>query len=265
VSIHPTAVVDRAAEFGDGVEIGPCAVIGAGVRLGPRCRVGPHACLQGPLEMGEECVVGFSAALGHDPQVKGKSGPFGRTRIGARNVFREFSQVHRSMLPEGETVVGDDNYFMSGAHAAHDCRVGNHVVLCNNVMLSGHVEIGDRAFLSGACGIHQFARVGTLAMVAGLTGSPLDVPPYSIVAGSRPILLRGLNTVGLRRAGVASEARLALREAFRRLFRSDLPVPERLASIDPRVPEVARLLEFVRSTKRGVVGLSRAYDDGDDE
>jgi len=257
VSIHATAIVDRAAELGREVEVGPYAVIGAGVRVGDRCRILPHACLLGPLALGPDCVVGFSAALGHDPQVKGKSGPFGSARIGARNVFREFVQVHRSMSPEGETVIGDDNYFMATAHVAHDCRVGSDVVLCNGALLAGHVTVEDRVFFAGGAAIHQFSRVGTLAMIGGGAEVPSDVPPYGLVAGGRPARLMGLNTIGLRRAGVDSAARLALREAYRLLFRSPLPVPARLAAVREGTPEVRRLVEFVRSTKRGVVGLAR--------
>lgn len=253
--IHPTAVVDPGAELGPDVEVGPYAVVGPGVVVGEGCRIGPHACLAGPLRIGEACEIGFSAAIGHDPQVKGRRGPFGGTRIGARNVFREFSQVHRSMQPDGETVLGDDNYLMATAHVAHDCVVGSHVVLCNGALLSGHVTVGDRAFVSGNCAVHQFSRVGELAMVAGLTSVPCDAPPFGLVVGMRPTVLEGLNVVGLRRAGVSPEARLALKEAFRVLFRSTLPLPERLAAVRPGTPEVERLLEFLRTSKRGVIGF----------
>lgn len=253
--IHETAVIDPGARLGADVEVGPYAVIGSGVVVGARTRIGPHACLMGPLEIGEDNVIGFSAALGHDPQIKGRGGPWGAARIGSRNVFREFSQVNRSMKPEGATVVGDDCYFMATAHAGHDCVIGNHVVLCNGVLLAGHVEIGDRTFLAGGAGIHQFARVGELVMVGGNAGLSRDVPPFCMVVGNRPHTLAGLNLVGMRRAGIEGASVRALKAAFRVLFREDGPIEERLERVERGAPEVEKVLAFVRSSKRGVVGI----------
>lgn len=264
MSIHPTAIIDPEARLAEGVEVGPYALIGAGVTLGARCRVGPHACLRGPLTVGEECEIGFSAAIGHDPQVKGHKGPFGATRIGARNVFREFSQVHRSMAPEGTTVLGDDNYLMACAHVAHDCALGNHVVLCNGALLAGHVHVGDRAFLSGGAAVHQFCRIGQLAMIGGGAGVNADVVPFAMVVGSRPARVKGVNVVGLKRAGIQPQSRVALRAAFRALFRSRAPVPERIASIDASTPEVAHLVAFLSGGRRGVLGLSHSSGDEDE-
>ncbi|MBN2489732.1 MAG: acyl-ACP--UDP-N-acetylglucosamine O-acyltransferase [Planctomycetes bacterium] len=253
--VHPTAVLDSSAEIGSDVDIGPGAVIGAGVTLGDRCRVGPHACLAGPLVVGEGCVFGPSVAIGHDPQVKGRSGPFGRTRIGSGNVFREFTSVHRSMFEDRETVVGDDGYFMACSHVAHDCVVGDHVVLCNGAMLAGHVTVGSRAFLSGAVGVHQFCRIGELAMIGGGAVLTRDAPPYGLVVDSRPSRLEGINTVGLRRAGVSSEVRQALRHAYQILFRTNAPLEERFAQVPPDSEEVRCLIRFLRESKRGVVGF----------
>lgn len=262
MAIHPTAIVDPAARLGAGVEVGPYAIVDGDVVVGDACRIGAHARLQGPLVLGERCEVGFSALLGGDPQVKGRAGPFGRARIGRRNVFREFAQVHRSMVPDGETVIGDDGYFMACSHVAHDCVVGDHVVVCNNSLLSGHVHVQDRAFISGNCAIHQFVRIGELSMVGGVTPVEGDVPPFGLVVGNRPTVLRGLNVVGLRRAGFPAEVRAALQSAYRTLFRSDLPLPERLAAVDAATPEVARLLAFVKGTKRSVIGFGGGRDDG---
>jgi UDP-N-acetylglucosamine acyltransferase len=260
VRIHPTAIVDPGARLGTDVEVGAYAVVGSGVVVGARTRVGPHACLMGPLEIGEDNVIGFSAALGHDPQIKGKGGPWGAARIGSRNVFREFSQVHRSMKPDGVTLVGDDCLFMATAHAGHDCVVGNHVVLCNGVLLSGHVEVGDRAFFSGLTGVHQFARVGELAMIGGLTGINRDVPPFCIVVGDRPRTLTGLNRVGLKRAGVPAASVDALKDAFRAIFRTGGPLEARLAAVPRGTPEVERLITVVLSSRRGVIGLAAGAD-----
>jgi len=255
MAIHATAVIDSGARLGADVEVGPYAIIGDGVVVGDRCRIGPHACLMGPLEIGEECVIGFSAALGHEPQVKDNAGPWGAARIGRGNVFREFSQVNRSMKPDGATVVGDDGYFMAGSHIAHDCVVGSSVIMCNTATLGGHVEIQDRAFIGGAALFHQFARVGELAMVSGSCGIGSDIPPFCMVAASRPRRLHGLNVVGLRRAGLSSEVRRALKAAYKTLFNSELLLPQRIEAVERGVPEVERLVVFLQETKRGVIGF----------
>lgn len=255
MSIHPTAVVDPLARLGREVDVGPFAVIGKGVVVGARTRIGPHACLMGPLELGEDNAVGFSAALGLDPQIKGKGGPWGGTRIGHRNVFREFSQVNRSMKPDGTTVIGDDGYFMATSHVGHDCVLGNDVVLCNCALLAGHVRVGDRAFISGGVVIHQFSRLGELIMVGGNAAINKDVPPFCMVTGDRPRALDGLNLIGLRRAGVTGEPLRALKGAFRALFRTELPLASRVAAVRRGTPDVEKLIAFVLSSKRGVIGL----------
>ena len=255
MSTHATAVVDEAAELAPDVEVGPYTVVGAGVRIGAGTRIGPHSCLEGPLEIGEQNEIGFSAAIGLGPQIAGSRGPFGAARIGDRNVFREFTQVHRSREPDGVTLIGDDNYFMAGAHVAHDCDVGCGVVLCNNVLLAGHVTVGDKAFFAGRAGIHQFARVGELAMLGGAAGPVQDIPPYCTAIGVRPCVLTGLNVVGLRRAGVGAEERRALKAAYRTLFRSNLPLDERIGRVDATTPEVAKLVDFLRTSERGVTGF----------
>jgi UDP-N-acetylglucosamine acyltransferase len=253
--VHPTAVVHPDARLGADVEVGPYAVIGAGVVIGDGCRILEHASLRGPLQLGEECVVEHAAALGHDPQVVGNPGPFGGVRIGRRNVFREFAQVQRSMSPDKETVIGDDGYFMNQSHVAHDCVVGDRVTLCNSALLAGHVVVEDQVFVAGAGAVHQFARIGRLAMVAGMAAVPQDVAPFCTVTGMRPARLKGLNVVGLRRSGISAEARSALKVAYRTLFRSDERLEERLAAVDRSTPEVDHLVGFIEASERGVVGF----------
>lgn len=255
--IHPTAVIDDGAQLGQGVTVGAYAVIGPGVTIGDGSVVEHHADVRGPAHIGAECVLGFSSAIGHDPQIKGGDGRWGSTHIGDRNVFREFSQVHRSRTADGETRVGNDGYFMSGSHIGHDCQVGDHVTLCSGALLAGHVEVADRAFFGGQAAIHQFCRVGTLAMVAGHAGLSQDCPPFGTVVGCHPARLTGPNAVGIRRAGLSTEARLAIRVAYRTLFRGDGTLEERLARVDTSTPEVAHLVEFVRTAERGVVGIAR--------
>jgi len=254
-AIHPSAIIDAGAEVGAGVEVGPGAVIGSGVKVGDGCRIGPHAVLQGPLVLGEACVISASAAIGHDPQVKGDAGPFGGTIIGARNTFREFSQVHRSKYPDQHTIIGDDGYFMACSHIAHDCRVGDEVIMVNNAVLAGHVLVADRVFMSGNSGIHQFCRVGELSMIAGGAIATQDVPPFITVTGMRPARAQGLNLVGLRRAGVTVEVRRDLKSAYQILFRSDLPLSQRLEAVQVNCREVEQLVAFLASSERGVVGF----------
>ena len=261
MGIHRTAVIDPGARLGEGVEVGPYAIIGEGVTVGDGCRIGPHACLMGPLELGEECQVAFSAALGHDPQVKGNAGPFGAVRIGRRNVFREFAQVHRSMAPDGATVIGDDGFFMVNSHVGHDCTVGDHVVLANDVSLGGHVIVQDRVNMGGAVNVAQFCRVGEVGHVAGLSTIHSDVPPFGLVAGAWPERLRGLNLVGLRRAGIDTDAVRALKDAFRVLFRGDDRLEERLRQVEVTTAEVQRLVAFIRACDRRVIGVHARDDD----
>jgi UDP-N-acetylglucosamine acyltransferase len=204
------------------------------------------------MSLGEDCVVGFGAALGCDAQVKDPTEPPGGLVIGARNVFREHVTVHRSMHPDGFTRIGDDCLFMVASHIAHDCVVGNHVVLVNGAALAGHIVVGDRAMFGGGAMAHQFCRIGELAMVGGHASITRDVPPFSMVSGERLKLVRGLNVVGLRRAGVSTEARLALKGAYRALLKGD-PVD----ASDAESPEVKRLLDFVAAeSKRGIMGLT---------
>lgn len=258
--IHPTAVVADDAVLGTDVTVGAYAVIGPGVTIGDRCIIEHHADVRGPVSIGPDCIIGFSTAIGHDPQIKGGDGAWGSTRIGARNVFREFSQVHRSRNVDGETRVGNDGYFMAASHIGHDCDIGDHVTLCNGALLAGHVQVEDRVFFGGLAAIHQFCRVGTLAMVGGHAGVSQDCPPFGTVVGCRPPQLTGINAVGIRRAGLPSDTRLAIKDAYRTLFRSDDTAEERLARLDTSVAEVAHLAAFVRSSQRGVVGIAARTD-----
>jgi UDP-N-acetylglucosamine acyltransferase len=255
MGVHTTAVVDPSARLGVDVDVGPYAIIGAGVVVGDRCRIGPHACLEGPMEIGDDCVIAYSVALGLDPQMKVSSPPYGGVRIGRRNVFREFSQVHRSIYPDQSTTIGDDCYVMATAHVGHDSHVGNHVVLCNCALLAGHVEVGDRAFVSGGVVVHQFSRIGAMAMLGGNAAIHRDVAPYCLVVGDRPRSPEGLNLVGLKRNGVNGERLTALRAAYRELFRGDGVPHERLSALRATTPEVERLVAFCHESRRGVIGL----------
>lgn len=255
MAIHPTAVVDSAAELGPDVEIGPFAVIGPKVTLHARVQVGAHAVVYGPTEIGEDTRIFALAAIGGEPQDLKFRGEETRLVIGARNSFRENATVNRgTALGGGLTRIGDDNLFMAGAHVAHDCVVGNHCVFANYAALAGHVTVQDRAILGGLSAVHQHSRIGRCAMVGGGAMAAQDVPPFCIAQGDRARLL-GLNVVGLRRAGFRLEVMQALKAAYRELFQQGMPLriaAEQVREVYADVPEVVELVEFMESSTRGI-------------
>jgi UDP-N-acetylglucosamine acyltransferase len=255
MGIHPTAVVHPGAQLGPGVRLGPFAVVGEGVCLGEDVEVGPHAVLEGRLEVGARCQIFAGAAVGLPPQdLKWKPGTPSGVRIGEGTVVREYATIHRATTPEGWTVIGKDCYLMAQGHIAHDCQVGNSVIMTGYTALTGFVQVGDRAVISGLTGIHQFVRIGSLAMVSGCSRIGQDVPPYFIVEGN-PAEVRGVNIIGLRRAGVAAEVRLNLQRAYKLLYRSGHGPGAALdrirVEVDPS-PEIEHLCEFIASSKRGI-------------
>jgi len=255
--IHSSAVIDVAARLGAGIEVGPYAIIGPHVTLGDRCRVMGHAVLTGHVTMGPENVVGFGSVIGADPQDFAFD-PSTRSDVvvGAKNVFREYVTIHRGTAPHSSTVVGDENYVMTGVHFGHNVRVGNRTVIANNVLLAGYVEIGDQAVLGGGTVFHQFMRVGRLCMVRGGTRFGKDIPPFLLA--DRTNIVTGLNSVGLRRAGLPAETRAELKRLFKLLFASGLNVSQALdeAGRQSWSPEANEMLQFVSEAKKR--GLCRA-------
>jgi UDP-N-acetylglucosamine acyltransferase len=249
--IHPTAVVDAGAQLGAGVSVGPFAVIEADTAIGDGCRIGAHAVIRRYTRLGARCRVWEHAVLGGEPQdVKFGDYP-SYLEIGADNIIREAVTVHRSSEKEGRTTIGEANFLMANCHVAHDCRIGNRVIVANGALLAGYVTVGDRAFVSGNVVVHQFSRIGTLAMVSGLARISQDCLPYVVTEGS-PARARALNLVGLRRAGLGADEIGALKQAFRVLLRSGLRLPEALAQLEASAsPHVQELVSFVRSAKRG--------------
>ncbi len=249
--VHPTAVVSPRAHLAAGVVVGPFAVVEEDVSIGEGSEIRAHAVLKRFTTLGAGNRVHEGAVIGGEPQDLSFRGFESRVVIGDRNTIREGVTVHRSAKPGGETVVGSDCFLMAYVHVAHDNRLGDHAILANNVMLAGHVEIGERAFLGGGAGVHQFCRVGRLAMVGGNAKVVQDCLPF-VVTDGHPARARGLNVVGLRRAGVSADGRRALGEAYRLLVRSGLPLAEaleRMAALgDPLVGEMAA---FARGSKRG--------------
>jgi len=253
MSIHPTAVVDSRAEIHPECEIGPYVVVEGQVKIGRGTRAMAHATILGWTEIGEENEIHPGAVLGGAPQDKAYSGAETYLKIGRRNVFRELVQAHRGTAPGSSTVIGDDNYLMATAHVGHNCRLGDHIVIANGALLAGHVDVGDSAFISGNCVVHQFVRVGELSLMRGLSGTSRDVPPYSIMDWQHTV--RGVNSVGLKRAGFDEPKIRALKEAFRVLFRGGRNLSLALGELEAKkdlTPEVHALLAFIRSSKRGV-------------
>jgi UDP-N-acetylglucosamine acyltransferase len=273
MSIHSTATVHPKAELGQDVDIGPYAVIGEHVRLGDGTRVGPHAVIDGWTAVGRHCDVGVGAVLGGAPQDLKYRGHRSFLRIGDHSCIREYVTVHRSAEEDGTTSIGSRVFLMAYTHVAHDCRLGDHVIMVNYAGLSGYVEVEDRAFISGHNAVHQFVRIGYLAMVSGASRVVKDVPPFMIAEGN-PTRIRGLNVVGMRRLGLTPQARAELRQAYRLLYRSGLNVSqalERLRQAGTTGSEVQRLIAFVEAAKRGICGGIRpgekgvAEDEGADE
>lgn len=257
IKVHETAIVDSGAVLEAGVEIGPFAVVGPGVRLGTNTRVGPRVLIERNTIVGAGCQVANGAVLGTDPQDMKYEGEETFLEIGDRTVVREFATLNRGTAASGRTLVGSDCLLMAYCHVAHDCELGNHVVLSNATNMAGHVAIGDWAIVSGLVAVHQFVKIGAHAFVGGGSRVPQDVPPYCRVVGNPSPKLVGLNTVGMERRGISPEVRRRLKATYRLLFRSDLNLGQavRAAGADEELacPEVGYLLDFVRNSERGVV------------
>ena len=259
MAIHPSAVVDPEAELDSSVEVGPYAVIEKGVCIDADTRILPHAVISGPTRIGKRNLIGSFATVGGAPQDLSYKGEPTELIIGDDNQIREYASIHRG-TPHGEakTIIGNANLLMAYTHVAHDCRIGNNVILANVATLAGHVEVGDRASIGGLVAIHQFCRIGSFSYVGGLSGIGLDVPPYVILAGTRNrTRISGINKIGLKRNGFSRETIANLEEAFKIIFRSPnllLKDALELARKEvPSCPEVENLITFFESSKRGVV------------
>ena len=263
--IHASAVVHPQARLDPTVEVGAYAVIDEGVELGPHCIVGPHVYLTGRTTLGAYNRVHAGCVIGDAPQDLKYKGEPTRLRIGAHNTFREHVTVHRSNSGAEDTVIGSHNFLMAHCHVAHNCQLGNHIIIANGALLAGHVTVQDRAFISGNCFIHQFCRVGTLAFMQGGAGISKDLPPFT-VARLGGNTLGGLNTVGLRRAGYTVQQRTELKRLYHMLFDPTGNFSKALA--DARMaftsPQAKILLDFVAQAKRGVC-MAKGAPHNDDE
>lgn len=252
MNIHATAIVSPKAQLDTTVEVGPYAIIEENVKIGARTVIMAHAHISGWTEIGEDNRIHMGAVIGHVPQYIRFKGQKSYVRIGNGNTIREYVTIHRSIEEEHATVIGDRNFLMAMSHVAHDCVLGNEVIMANSVLLSGHVALHDKVMISGNSGVHQYVRVGKIALVSGLTRVVKDVPPFMIVEGESTI--RGLNIIGMRRANISAENREAVKRAYRLLYRSGLSVSHALEAIqaEPVSDEVRLIVEFVQQSQRGI-------------
>ena len=259
MAVHPTAILTGEVELAGDVDIGPFVVIRGPVTIGKGTVIEERASIVGPTRIGQGNRICCGAVVGGDPQDLS----FVRTNtthleIGDHNTIREYATIHRGATDGSRTIVGSHNFFMALSHVGHDCCIHDHVIVANGSLLAGHVELFDRAIVSGQVAVHQFARIGRLGMVAGLSRVARDVPPFMIVLGESAVL--GPNVVGLRRAGMSAETRRAIRSAFRTLYRSALPLSEAVEELAHRAdtPEVIEIVDFIKASRRGICSHRRS-------
>ncbi|MBI1992656.1 MAG: acyl-ACP--UDP-N-acetylglucosamine O-acyltransferase [Candidatus Omnitrophica bacterium] len=251
--IHPSAVIGKRVQLGEGNDVGPGCVIEGGAVLGSRNRLWMNVYVGPGTTLGDDNQVHMGAVIGHVPQDLAFKDAATSARIGHRNTIREYVTIHRGTKEGTATALGDDNFLMANAHVAHNCQVGHRVIMANLATLAGYCVIEDEAFLSGLVVLHQFVRVGRLAMLSGLSAVNKDVPPF-MVCGGRPAVIQGLNVVGLRRSGIGPQAREDIKRAYKLLYRSDLNVSNALEAIERECSsnEVKQLVAFVKASKRGI-------------
>ncbi len=254
--IHSSAIVHPEARLGANVAVGPYSIIGEHVEIGDNTRIGPHVVISGHTRIGCDNNIFQFCSIGEIPQDKKYAGEPTRLEIGDRNTIREFCTFNLGTIQDGGvTRVGDDNWIMAYVHIAHDCQVGNRTTFANNAQLAGHVHIDDWAILGGYTGVHQFCRIGAHTMTAVGTVVLQDVPPYVMAAGNTATPF-GINAEGLKRRGFSADALLALKRAYRTLYKSGLMLEEARMKLEDEVklhPEVQPILDFLAVSKRGII------------
>ncbi len=252
----PRAIIDPAAEIDEGVRIGPFAIVGTGVQIGAGTEIGPHVVIRGETRIGRDNHLFQFSSIGEDPQDKKYAGEPTRLEIGDRNEIREFVTIHRGTVQDGGvTRIGDDNLLMAYTHVAHDCQIGNHVIMANAASLGGHVRLDDWAILGGFSIVHQFCRIGAHSFAAMGSVISKGVPPYVMVAG-HPARARGINSEGLRRRQFSNEQISRIKKAYRKLYTSDLLVRDAISEIEAECvecPELQPFVQFLRATERSFV------------
>jgi len=254
--IHPTAVIDPGAQLADDVSVGAYSVIGADVEIGTGTRIGPHAVIHGPTRIGRDNQIYQFTSIGEAPQHMAYKEEPTRVEIGDRNIFREFCTVHRgTVIDQSLTAIGNDNLLMAYVHVAHDCVLGNHIIMANGASLAGHVRIADRCLFGGFAMVHQNARVGRLAFLGYSTGLVLDLPPYTRCADhvAKP---HGINSVGMRRAGYSNEEIAQAKQCYKIIYRSSLLLNEAQKELESMAADSAiagDFVEFIKLSKRGLI------------
>jgi len=254
--IDPTAIIDSHAEIADDVQIGPYSIIGPEVSIGEGTVIGPHVVMKGPVTLGKDNHIYQFSSIGEDPQDKKYADEKTRLVIGDRNVIREFTTMHRGTLQDhGVTKVGDDNLFMAYTHVAHDCIVGNNVIMANGASLAGHVHLCDNAILGGFTLVHQFTQIGTFSFAAMGSAITQDIPPY-VMVGGRPTRPHGINSVGMERAGSSAEAVRLIRKAYKILYKNNLRLDdaiEEMEDLAAECDEISNMVSFLRNVSRGIL------------
>jgi len=253
--IHSTAIVSPTAQVEEDTIIGPFCIIGDNVHIRKGTRLISNIVVEGNTEIGEDCTVYPFTSIGLPPQDLKYKGEKTGLKIGKQNTIREYVTIHRaSVSGDGLTTIGDNNFLMAYVHVAHDCKIGNSVIMANVATLAGHVSVGDYAVIGGLVAIHQFTRVGAYAMVGGFSGVGQDIPPYMIASGAR-VKLFGLNTVGLKRHGFSDSTINELKKAYKILFREKRTLKDAIKKIQEDLPytdEIKHLIEFIQKNKRGI-------------
>ncbi len=264
IAIHPSAQVDPQAVLGPNVKVGPFTIIGPEVSIGADCLLANNVTITGRVEMGANNTVHTGAVIGTPPQDRGTAADIdSMVKIGEGNVLREYVTVHRATKPGEATVIGDNNMLMAYVHIAHDCRLGNNINIANYTGFAGFVEVEDDAFISGFCAVHQFCRIGSMAMVGGCSKVRQDIVPFALADG-QPASIYGINAIGMRRQGIDGETRRAVRRAFNYIFFDKLNTGQALAKIEEELFHVAQcrqLVDFIKESKRGITKKSGREED----
>ncbi|OGI20764.1 MAG: acyl-[acyl-carrier-protein]--UDP-N-acetylglucosamine O-acyltransferase [Candidatus Melainabacteria bacterium RIFCSPHIGHO2_02_FULL_34_12] len=263
--IHPTAIISPEANIASGVEIGPYSVIGPEVEIKENTYIGPHVIIDGRVKIGRNCKLIAACSIGLAPQDLNYKGEPTGVKIGEGTVIREYVTIHRASK-EGFTVIGKNCFLMNYVHIGHNVQLGNDVIMANSSMLPGYVVVEDFVFISGLSTIHQHCRIGESAIVGAMTGSRLDLPPYFIADG-RPAKIRGVNKIGLRRRGIKADVREELSKAFKVIYLSGINMTNALEKIEKELvqfDEIKKLVNFYKTSKRGVVGIDSEKNDSTD-
>lgn len=251
--IHPSAIISKKAHLPSDAQVGPYVIIEDDVVIGGGVKILAHAYLCSGTIIGDNCEVHMGAVLGHTPQHLKFKGAKTYLKIGDRNIFREYCSVHRGLEEGSSTVIGDDNFLMGFSHVAHDCTIADNVVICNGALIAGHAQVEEKAFISGNVTVHQFVKIGRLAMIGGLARINKDVVPYTLVEGDSQVC--SLNLVGIDRAGIGQKAKAQIKAIYKILYRSDLNVSqalEKIKGIGDLAEEARRMADFVELSERGI-------------